>query len=406
MTREFRFAPAARLDGVTESATLKLNALVNQLKAQGRDIINLTAGEPDFNVPDAAKAAVEEGLKKNLSKYTPGPGILALRERIARKTNLQQPSVVSRQGAWTAAHVVVSNGGKQAIFNSLMAALNPGQEVIVPSPFWLSYPDMAKLCGGVPKILRSTFEQGWKVLPSQLKAAINSRSRILFINSPSNPTGAMYSRDELRALGEVIADHPNGKNLLVISDEIYDRIILDRVEFCSFAEACPELAPRVITVNGLSKSAAMTGWRVGWSVASAEITASIGTIQGQTTSGINSLAQAAAVAALDLPESAFAEQVSMYRRRRDVALEILHKAGRIKFMTPQGAFYAFLGVEGYLQPGEDSSVFCERMLEKAGVALVPGGPFGEPGAVRLSFATDEKSLAVGCQRIVDHLKSV
>ncbi len=403
MSAPFQFVPSRRLDGVTESATLRLNALVNQLKAQGRDVVNLTAGEPDFNVPDVAKAAVEEGLRKNLSKYTPAAGIPALRERIARRTNLQQPSVVARHGEWKAANVVVTNGGKQAIFNAMMACLDAGDEVLVPSPFWLSYPDMARLCGGEPRIVRSTLEQGWKITPEQLRKAITPRSRLLLLNSPSNPTGAMYSRAELAALGQVIEQHPDAGRLLVISDEIYDRIILDQVPFCSFAEACPSIASRVITVNGLSKSAAMTGWRVGWSVASPEITAVLGMLQGQTTSGINSLAQAASVAALDLPESAFAEQVSMYRRRRDVALEILHKAGRIKVMTPQGAFYAFLGVEGYLQPGEDSSVFCERVLEKAGVALVPGGPFGEPGAVRLSFATDEKSLAAGCQRLVDHL---
>jgi aspartate aminotransferase len=397
------FETSRRLRNVTESATLRLNAKVNQLRSQGRDIVNLTTGEPDFDVPSAAKAAVEEGLRKNLSKYTPVAGIAELRERIAVRTNRQQPAVVAARGEWKASHVVVTNGGKQAIFNALLATVDPGDEVLIPAPFWVSYPDMAKICEGVPRILSATLESGWKITPEQLRAALGPKSRVLFLNSPSNPTGAMYSREELRALGQVIRSHPEASRLIVISDEIYDRIVLDRVAFCSFAEACPELVDRIVTVNGLSKSAAMTGWRVGWSVAVPAITEALAMLQGQSTSGINSLAQAAAVAALGLPESDFEGQVSMYRHRRDVALEILHKAGRIKMMSPQGAFYVLLGVEGYFKPGEDATAFCERVLEEAGVALVPGDPFGMPGTVRLSFATDETSLASGCRRFVDYL---
>jgi aspartate aminotransferase len=397
------FQAARRLDNVSESATLKLNALVQQFKAQGKDVINLTAGEPDFPVPDACKRAVEEALRKDLSKYTPAAGWPDLRSRVARKTNQQQPSVVKSQGEWKSSHVVVTNGGKQAIFNALMALVDPGDEVIITAPYWLSYPEMVKLCGGIPKIVNTSFEQRFRMSPEQLKAALGPKTRAILINSPSNPTGAMYTREELAALGDVVLSHAEASRAWVISDEIYDRIILGEVPFTSFAEACPAMASRTVTVNGLSKSAAMTGWRVGWSVAPEPITAVMGTVQGQTTSGINSLAQAASMAALDLPESAFAEQVSTYRRRRDLALEILGKAARLKVMVPMGAFYVFVGVEQHFKPGEDSSGFCERALTEAGVALVPGGPFGDPGSVRLSFATDEASLAAGCRRLSDFL---
>jgi aspartate aminotransferase len=227
---------------------------------------------------------------------------------------------------------------------------------------------------------------------------------MLVLNSPSNPTGAMYSRAEYAALGDVLLTAPGGEGVWVISDEIYDRIILGKVPFCSFLEACPKLRERSITVNGMSKSCAMTGWRIGWSVAPASVTQGMITLQGQCTSGINSLAQWASVAALKLPESDFAAQTESYRRRRDLTLEILGKAGKIKVFAPEGAFYVFAGMGAVLRSGEDSFAFAERLLAEAKVAVVPGTPFGEPEFVRLSFATDERSLKEGCQRIVDYVR--
>lgn len=393
---------AKRLDGVSESATLKLNTAVQAMRAQGVDVMNLTAGEPDFAVPEAAKQAVIEAVKADKSKYTPASGIPELRALIAEKTNRQQPSLLNQGGSWKPSNVIVTNGGKQALFNSFLALLNPGDEVLIPAPYWLSYPEMVKIAGGVPRILPTTQAQGFKITPAQLKASLGPRVKMLVLNSPSNPTGAMYSREEYAELGKVLAMRPG---VWTISDEIYDRIILGDVPFCSFLESSPALRDRVITVNGLSKSAAMTGWRVGWSVAPDLVTQGMSTLQGQSTSGINALAQWASVAALKLPESEFAAQVESFKRRAKLVLEILGQSCKIKLFAPQGAFYAFIGVRDCLKTGEDSIAFAERLLEGAKVAVVPGTPFGEPEYLRLSFAVDEKTLQEGCQRIVRYVGS-
>lgn len=395
---------AKRMESVSESATLKLNAAVQSMKEKGIDVVNLTAGEPDFNVPDAAKEAVVEALKANKSKYTPAPGIMELRNAVAARTNGQQPAV-SKSAPWTGKDVIITNGGKQAIFNALLAILDPGDEVLIPSPYWVSYPDMAKIAGGIPKFIHASYQQSFKITPDQLKAAIGPKVKVLMLNSPSNPTGAMYSRAELAALGRVLLETPGADGIWVITDEIYDRIVFGEVPFTSFLDAAPELRNRTITVNGMSKSYAMTGWRIGWSVAPQMATQAMITLQGQSTSGINSLAQWASLAALKLPESTFQHQVESFRKRRDLTLDNLKKASKIEIFTPEGAFYAFVGIRKYLKPGEDSIAFAERLLEKAKVAVVPGTPFGDPEFVRISFATDERSLQEGCRRIVDYLES-
>lgn len=397
---------ARRLEGVSESATLRLNAAVQAMKAQGVDVVNLTAGEPDFNPPEAARKAVVDAVAANRSKYTPVAGIPELREAIAVKTNAQQPAVARLARPWKSSDVVVTNGGKQALFNAFLATLDPGDEVLIPAPYWLSYPEMVKIAGAVPRILPAPLSQGFKITPAQLRAALGPRTRMVIFNSPSNPTGAMYSREEFAALGRVLEETPEARGLWVVSDEIYDRILLKPgLPFCSFLEAAPALRDRCITVNGMSKSAAMTGWRVGWSVAPENVTQAMSTLQGQSTSGINALAQWASVAALKLPEAEFETQVRSFRRRRDLALEILAKAPKMELFAPEGAFYAFVGVGRYLRAGEDSIAFAERLLEQAKVAVVPGTPFGDPNSIRLSFATDEKSLKEGCERIVRYLGS-
>ncbi len=396
---------ARRLDGVSESATLKLNSTIQAMKAKGIDVIGFTVGEPDFAVPPAAKEAVRKALDADKSKYTPSPGIPELREAVASKTNAQQPALAKTQ-PWKPADVIVTNGGKQALFNAFLALLNPGDEVLIPGPYWLSYPEMVKIAGGIPKFIAAPFSQGFKITPAQLKGALGPKVKALILNSPSNPTGAMYSRAELEALGQVLLSEPGAEGVWVISDEIYDRIVYnDRgdLPFCSFLDAVPALRERTITVNGMSKSAAMTGWRIGWSVAPKLVTDGMNTLQGQSTSGINSLAQWASVAALKLPESDFSSQLESYRRRRDLCLEILKKAPKIDLFQPQGAFYAFLGVGKHLRGGEDSMGFAERLLEGAKVAVVPGSPFGEPEFIRISFATDEKTIREGCERIVSFL---
>jgi aspartate aminotransferase len=372
---------------------------VQALKAQGVNVINLTAGEPDFAVNELAKQAVMDAVHTNKSKYTPVPGIPELRTLVAQKTNGQQPSI-AKSHPWKAANVVVANGGKQAIFNTLFALLDSGEEVLIPAPYWLSYPDMTKLVGGVPRFIHAGFESGFKITPNQLKQALQesgSKARVLVLNSPSNPTGAMYSKKEFAALGKVILETPTAKDLWVISDEIYDQITFGEVEFCSFLESTPELRDRVVTVNGMSKSAAMTGWRIGWTVAHEELTSALITLQGQSTSGINSLAQWASVAALKASSAEQELHARIYRRRRDLALEILKKTGKLKVRAPEGAFYFFVGLEGMK---EDSIAFSERLLNEAKVAVVPGTPFGAPDYIRLSFATDDDTLREGCERIV------
>ena len=388
-----------RLSQTAESATLKLNALVKDLQTQGRDIINLTAGEPDFNVPEKAKDAAIQAIRDNKSKYTPAAGISELRELIAKKTNLQQPAL-AKKNPWKASHVVVTNGGKHSLFNALMALIDPGDEVIIPAPYWLSYPEMVGVSEGKSKIITTTRESGYKLTPDQLKNALSSKTKALIINSPSNPTGAMYSKEDLSKLGRVLLEHPQGQNVWVLSDEIYDRIVYGKTPFCSFLEAVPELQDRCITLNSLSKSAAMTGWRVGWSVAPSDLTQAMAALQGQSTSGINSVAQWASVAALKISDEEFSSQVETFRRRKDLVLEILAKSGKIIGYEPEGAFYAFIGVQACLRKGEDAVGFCERLLQEAGVALVPGTPFGDPGSVRLSFATSEKLIQEGCVRLV------
>ncbi len=289
------------------------------------------------------------------------------------------------------------------MFNAFLALLDPGDEVLIPSPYWLSYPEMVKLAGGIPKFIPASFRQGFKITPDQLKAAIGPKVKMLVLNSPSNPTGAVYSRAEYERLAEVLLNTPEAKGIWVISDEIYDRIVLGKDPFCSFLNAAPALQDRVITVNGMSKSAAMTGWRIGWSVAPQLVTQGMITLQGQSTSGINALAQWASLAALRLPESDFDWQVESYRKRRDLAVDILKKGGKIDLLPPDGAFYLFVGVGRALKTGEDSISFAEALLESEKVAVVPGTPFGEPEFVRLSFATDERSLEEGCRRLVRFL---
>jgi aspartate aminotransferase len=396
---------AKRLNGVSESATLKLNAAVQALRAQGHDVINLTTGEPDFQPPAQAQEAVLEAVRLGKSKYTPAAGVPELRGLVAEKTNRQQPSVVAASGAWKASDVIVTNGGKQALSQTMFALLDEGDHVLIPSPYWLSYPEMAKLAGGMPVFVPTRFEEGFKLQPETLRQVLNAsgkRARLLLLNSPSNPTGATLTRAEQRALGEVIREAIEGPcpDLWVVSDEIYDAIVFGNEPFCSFAEASPFLRDRIVTVNGLSKSAAMTGWRLGWAVAPAPVRAAIETLQGQTTSGVNALTQAAACAALKLPQAAYAEWIATYRRRRDLALGILAQATRLEVLRPEGAFYLFIRVDAIRRAGEDTAALAERILSEAGVAVMPGAPFGAPDWVRITFATDERSLQAGCERLV------
>lgn len=385
-----------RVNDLQESATLKINAIANQLKAEGKSIINLTAGEPDFPVYDEAKKAVIDALEKNMSKYTPTPGIPELRELIAKKTNSQQPSLSANP--WKAANVMVTNGGKQALFDVILTLIEKGDEVLIPAPFWLSYPEMVKVAEGTSKFIATSLSSRYKISATDLEKVISPKTKMLIINSPSNPTGAMYSREELAALGKVLEKHPQ---VWIVSDEIYDRIDYTNGGWTSFLEANTSLRNRTITVNGMSKSGSMTGWRVGWSVSPEIVTPKLNALQGHSTSGICSLSQVAAIASLKLPSERFESQRKEYLHRRNLALEVLRKSAKIKVDEPLGAFYFFVDVSAVLTGKQDANDFVQGLLQDEQVAVVSGVDFGAPTCVRLSFATDLQTLLQGCQKIVD-----
>lgn len=391
-----------RSQQIAESLTLKLNSMVGTMKAAGETVFNLTAGEPDFPVPETAKKAAIQAIEENKSKYTPVAGEKIVLQAVANYMNRHQPTL-AQKNPWTEKNIVLSNGAKQSLYNAFLILVNRGDEVLIPSPYWLTYPDSVMLVEGKPIFLNTRIEGKFKLNPEQLEKAITPKSKILILNSPGNPTGTVYSKKELRALGEVILKSGN-KNLWVVSDEIYSEIVYKEAVFTSFLEAVPELRDRTITLNGMSKSCAMTGWRIGWSCASSEATEQIVKIQGHTTSGINSVAQWATLAGLKLGAETFSPMVSEYQNRRDHVLEILKKSGKIKVCAPEGAFYIFIGIGAKLRPGEDSIGFSERLLKEKKVAVVPGTPFGEPKSVRLSFATDKATLQEGCTRLVNFME--
>jgi len=394
-----------RLELVTESASLKLNALAQSLQASGKSVINLTAGEPDFFIDDSVKEAAISAIKQNKSRYTPVLGVLPLREKIIEYTHKFQKEI-KEKSPWQPAEVLVSCGAKQSIFNFLLSTVNPGDEVVIISPYWLSYPEMVKVAEGTPRIIDTDLNSGFKVTPAQLKESLNEKTKAVILNSPSNPTGAMYSKQELRALGEVILNSPFSKNIWVVSDEIYDQIVYGGAEYCSFLGAIPELKNQTLTVNGLSKSAAMTGWRMGWSVGVKALISKMSVLQGQSTSGINSVTQWAGIAALNLKADYFAKNVEVFKKKRDRLLDILQKSSKIKSRAPDGAFYAFVDVGAVLKPGENAGYFAEKLLEAEGVVVVPGTAFGADEFIRLSFATDMETLEIGCEKIVSFVNTI
>jgi len=392
---------SSRVRDLKESSTLKVNALVNRLKAEGQEVFNLTAGEPDFAPPDAAKKAVIEAVAKNQSKYTPTAGISELREWIAARTNRQQPEL-AKSKPWNASHVVVTNGGKQAIFDAVFSLVDSDEEVIFGAPFWLSYPEMVKAAGGMSVVIQTSAGSDYQITPEQLESTITPKTKLFILNSPSNPTGAIYSKEALRKLGAVLARHPK---VWILSDEIYDRIEFAKGAWASFLDANPELRDRTVTVNGLSKSGAMTGWRVGWSVAPETLTPSLIALQGHSTSGICSLSQWAALASLKIPDAEFEPQRLEYLNRRNLALEVLRKSAKIKVYEPQGAFYLFVDCSLLLQGDQNANGLAEQILQESKVAVVSGVDFGAPACIRLSFATDPKTLVEGCERLVRFFNS-
>ncbi|WP_170427328.1 pyridoxal phosphate-dependent aminotransferase [Ruegeria arenilitoris] len=374
------FQRAERLQGIELSEIVRISEHAARLRAQGTDVIALSTGEPDFPTPDHVVEAANRAAIEGQTRYPATAGTPALRAAIAAEAGLQSENII------------VSTGAKQVLSGAMMATLNPGDEVIAAAPFWTSYADMVRLAGGIPTILSCPAEQGFKLSPDQLEAAITPRTRWLLLNTPSNPTGAVYSKMELQALGDVLKNHPQ---VWVISDEIYQH--LSYVPFTPFVQAVPALADRTLTVNGVSKAYSMTGWRIGWGIGPVPLIKAMIAVQGQITSGACSIAQAAALEAITGPQDLLSERRDAMRARRDLVVDGLNRAG-LECAVPEGAFYAFPKTPKKMPVDHE---FCHYLLEEAGVALVPGRAFGMPGHLRLSFAYATESLQEGVRRIAD-----
>jgi aspartate aminotransferase len=382
---------SARVQRIKPSPTLAVTALAAQLKAQGRDIIGLGAGEPDFDTPEHIKEAAIAALHAGKTKYTAVDGIPSLKLAIIDKF------VRDNGHTFEPDQILVSCGGKHSIFNLLEALLDDGDEVIIPAPYWVSYPDMTLLADGRPVIVPTDQSQGFKMLPEQLEAAITDRTRLLMLNSPSNPTGVAYTREELRALGEVLLRHPH---VLVATDDMYEHILFRGQRFCNILMACPELYDRTIVLNGVSKAYSMTGWRIGYAGGPKKLIGAMKKIQSQSTSNPTSIAQAAAEAALKGDQSCVASMCSAFEQRHDYLVKALNEIPGVECITGDGTFYCLPSVRGAMEAlGLDSdTAFAERLLEH-GVALVPGSAFGADGHVRISFATSMDNLKQAVARI-------
>ncbi|CUH48903.1 pyridoxal phosphate-dependent aminotransferase [Ruegeria atlantica] len=379
-TRIQEFQPADRLDGIELSEIVRISEQAARLRAQGVDVIALSTGEPDFPTPSHVVEAANRAAIDGQTRYPATAGTPALRSAIATEAGAHPENVV------------VSTGAKQVLSCAMMATLNPGDEVIMAAPFWTSYADMVSLAGGVPVVVSCPATQKFKLTPDQLEAAITPRTRWLLLNSPSNPTGAVYSKAELQALGAVLQNYPQ---VWVISDEIYQH--LSFVPFTPFVQAVPALAERTLIVNGVSKAYSMTGWRIGWGIGPAELIKAMVAVQGQITSGACSIAQAAALEAITGPQGLLAERCQAMRARRDLVVEGLNAAG-LECALPDGAFYVFPKTHAKMATDHE---FCRFLLDEAGVALVPGRAFGMSGHLRLSFAYAAESLQEGMRRIAE-----
>ena len=377
---------------VEPSATGAVLARATELRRQGIDVISLGAGEPDFDTPDPIKAAAIDAINRGDTKYTPIGGTAELKaavcEKFARDNGL----------AYEPGEILVSNGGKQSLFNLCVALLGPGDEAIIPAPYWVSYPEMVRLTDAEPVVLETTLEAGFKITPEQLDEQLSERTRLLILNSPSNPTGASYSRAELEALGEVLDRWPD---VVIAADDIYEHIYWGNEPFVTFAAACPSLQDRTLTVNGVSKAYAMTGWRIGYAAGPAWLIKAMLTVQSQSTSNPCSVSQAAALAALTGDQAPVASMTAAYRERHDWVVPALNELPGFECRPGDGAFYAFPRVTGALERHgmSNSSALVEYLLTDATVACVPGEAFGAPAHMRVSFACSMKNLETAIGRI-------
>ena len=390
-----------RLNRLAPSATLAMSQKSSEMKAQGIDVINMSVGEPDFNTPENIKEAAKKAIDDNFSRYSPVPGYPDLRKAIVAK--LKNENGLD----YTVNEVIVGTGGKQGICNVILALVNPGDEVIIPAPYWVSYPQMAKLAGGVPVIVNTGFDQDFKMTPEQLEAAITPKTKMLILCSPSNPTGSVYSKEELAALADVLRKHPD---VFVLADEIYEHINYIGKHHSIAQE--PGLKEQVIIANGVSKAYAMTGWRIGFLAGPEWIIKGCNKLQGQYTSGTCSVSQKAAEAAYTLDQSAVEEMRQAFERRRDLIVKLAKEVPGLEVNIPQGAFYLFPKCNSYFGKSNgdktinNSTDFAMYLLEEAHVATVGGDAFGDPDCFRMSYATSDENIKEAIRRIKEALSKL
>ena len=404
---------AKRMSQIQPSATLAITAKAKELRAEGRDIISFGAGEPDFDTPKHIKEAAKQALDEGQTKYTATGGSPAMKKAIIEKFQRDNELL------YTAKEVTTSNGGKQALYNIFMATLNPDDEAILPSPAWVSYPDQLKLAQAKPILVPCGIKENYLLSPEKLKAAITPRTRMLILNSPSNPTGAAYTKEELSALGEVLLEKPE---ILIISDDIYEHIVYDDLKFYNLAMLFPQLKERCLLVNGVSKAYSMTGWRIGFCAGPAAVISTMEKLQGQCTSNPSSISQAAAIAALGQSQECVAKMRQAFVKRRDLVHRILSPMPGVSAPLPRGAFYIFPDIskiyeterfQSILKTHSDSKqlnsrsqIFCAHLLEHYNAAAVPGIAFGDDNALRLSYALGEEALRKGLERLGNMLNDL
>ncbi|GAC1662555.1 MAG: pyridoxal phosphate-dependent aminotransferase [Candidatus Dormibacteraceae bacterium] len=383
---------ARRVQRVKPSPTLAVTARAARLKAQGRDVIGLGAGEPDFDTPAHIAQAGADAIRSGFTRYTNVDGIDELKDAIIAKFARDNDLAYERS------QILVSSGAKQTLYNLCMALLDPGDEAVIPAPYWVSYPDMVLLADALPVMPFAGMAQGYKITPRQLAAAITPKTRLLLLNSPCNPTGAAYTRAELRALGEVLLENPR---IIIGTDDMYEKIYWGDEPFCSLVTAVPELYARTVTINGVSKAYAMTGWRIGYCGGPKELITAMSTIQGQSTSNASSISQKAAVTALTGDQACVATMNEAFKARRDFVVRALNNIPGISCLPGAGTFYAFADVSRAIATlgCRDDGEFAELLLNEGGVAVVPGSGFGAPGHVRLSFACSMQTLEMALDRI-------
>lgn len=386
-----------RIQRVKPSPTLALTSRVAQLKAEGKDIIGLGAGEPDFDTPVHIADAGVEAIRKGFTRYTPVEGNADLKDAIIAKFKRDNHIEYQRN------QILVSTGAKQTIYNLIMSVIDPGDEVVIPAPYWVSYPDMVELADGKPVMPYAGPAQGYKLTAAQLEARITPKTKLFILNSPSNPTGAAYTRADLRAIGDVLNKHPH---VIICTDDMYEHIYWVPEPFVSLLTVCPELYDRTVTVNGVSKAYAMTGWRIGYCGGPAELITAMGTIQGQSTSNPSSIAQKAAVAALNGDQTCVQEMNKHFKQRHDFFVAGLNKLPGVTCLPAAGTFYAFANIEGAMKliGAKDDNALADYLLSEGGVAVVPGSGFGAPGHIRMSFACSMETLTDALKRMEAALK--